>query len=58
MSVLRSWFGGRVGVLFERWMSSLVMECRCDDGSRLIIGLDPGWYGASAITVLHHVDRR
>jgi len=37
-------------------MSSLVMECRCEDGSRLLIGLDPTWYGMQAITVLDHID--
>ena len=48
--------GARLGHFFERWMSSLVMECRCEDGSRLLIGLDPTWYGMQAITVLDHID--
>ena len=48
MSRLRSWAARRL----DRWASAFVMEATCDDGTRLLIGLDPTLHGACAVTAV------
>lgn len=52
MHASRSWLAGRIGGWLDRWAASLVMEAECDDGTRLLIGLDPSFHGAAPVTVI------
>jgi hypothetical protein len=49
MFASRSWLARHIGRWLDRWGSALVMETECDDGTRLLIGLDPSSH--VAITV-------
>jgi hypothetical protein len=51
MHASRSWLAAHIGRWLDRWASSLVMEAECDDGTRLLIGLDPGFHGALPVAV-------
>jgi hypothetical protein len=51
MYASRSWLAARIGRWLDRWASSLVMEAECEDGTRLLIGLDPSFHGALPVAV-------
>ncbi len=51
MYASRSWLSARIGRWLDRWASSLVMEAECEDGTRLLIGLDPSFHGALPVAV-------
>jgi hypothetical protein len=49
MFASRRWLGRHLCTWLERWGSALVMEAECDDGSRLLIGLDPSCHVAMTV---------
>ncbi len=51
MYASRSWLAARIGRWLDRWASSLVMEAECEDGTKLLIGLDPSFHGALPVAV-------
>lgn len=51
MPAARSSLSGRLGGLLDRWASSFVLETQCADGGRLVIFLDPSWFGPQAFVV-------
>lgn len=57
MATQRVGLAQRIGRGLQRWSSSFVMEAECDDGTRLLIGLDAGWHGAPTIALIGHDDR-
>lgn len=57
MFASRTWLATRIGHWLERWGSAMVMEAECDDGTRLLIGLDPSCHVAVTVAVTGE-DRR
>lgn len=52
MFASRTWLARRIGTWLDRWCSSLVMEAECDDGTRLLIGVDPSLHGLHSVAVV------
>jgi hypothetical protein len=57
MSSLTSWFGGRPARWLDRFASSFVTETVTDDGTRVLLALDPSCHGLDMVMVMNEIHK-
>ncbi len=55
MSSLSTWFAGRPARWLDRFASSFVTETVTDDGTRVLLALDPSCHGLDVVMVMNDV---
>ncbi len=55
MGSLSTWFSGRPSQWIDRFASSFVTETVTDDGTRLLLALDPSCHGLDVVMVMSDV---
>ena len=55
MSSLTNWFAGRPARWLDRFASSFVTETVTDDGTRVLLALDPSCHGLDMVMVTNEV---
>lgn len=55
MSSLSTWFAGRPARWLDRFASSFVTETVTDDGTRVLLALDPSCHGLDVVMVLNEI---
>jgi hypothetical protein len=55
MSSLSTWFAGRPARWLDRFASSFVTETVTDDGTRVLLALDPSCHGLDVVMVMNEI---